>query len=156
MVRTRWLASLSDGTTVIEDEGKFIGDSVASPWAKLLRYLKENSLIITGLRVQVEKDDEAIRTYNLPSHGVDSKTGQHEKWQIFPVIPVRYDYGRWITSLGAAGRKGTLRHIEIKAIYKDYVVSLFVDENEGNESWVVIHENQLEGNEAWVVVNDKS
>jgi hypothetical protein len=139
MVRTKWLASLSDGTTIIEDEGKFVGDEESSPWAKLLKHLDENGLTVTGLRVQLEKDGEAIRTYNLPSHRMDEKTGQHEKWRVFPVIPKRYDYFRWVSS--KCGEQLLSKHIEIRAIYDRYSVSLFVDELEGNEAWVVVHNN---------------
>ena len=141
MVRTKWLAALSDGTTAVEGIAPFadIQDEL-SPWNKLLTYLEVNNLHITGMRIQVSKPGEATRTYNLPSFNKTPK-GNHEKWaKLFPRDPSGYRYGRWLTCSSTTEED---RHqIEIRAEYADFAVSLFVDEDEGNESWVVVHEEE--------------
>lgn len=139
MVRTKWLAALSDGTTAIEGVTPFtkVKDEL-SPWQKLLVHLETNDLHITGMRVQVSALREPIRTYNLPSFNKTPK-GNHEKWvKLRPRDPVGYSYRHWETvCLTGPGRR---HHIEIRAHYENFCVSLFVDEDEGNESWVVVHE----------------
>lgn len=139
MVKTKWLASLSDGTTAIENEGQFkeIAGEL-SPWQKFLIHLSEKDLHITGMRIQVERLGGSTQTYNLPSFNKTSE-GNHEKWvTLRPMIPESYNYFRWVTK--SLTDYTLVRHyIEIRAIYADFSVSLFVDENEGNESWVVLH-----------------
>lgn len=141
MVTTKWLASLSDGTTAVEGEGEFIRDGVVPMWHKLLKHLEENDLTITGFRVQVSKDGEPTKTYNLPSHSIEKDTGKHEKWKyLTPMIPLEYNCRRAITRAIMTGEQSI--EIEITAKYEDFSVSLFVDQDEGNESWVVIHKNK--------------
>ena len=123
MVKTKWLASLSDGTTVIEGKAPFAEvEGELSPWNKLLKHLEENDLHITGLRIQVKRNNESIKTYNLPSFNCN-RNGSHEKWNdITPMPPVRYDYHRRIRrSLTTSEIK---KYIEIEAIYPDFSVSL--------------------------------
>lgn len=151
MARTKWLASLSDGTTAVEGQDQFYshkGD--LSPWQKLKAHLEETGLHITGIRVQVFKTGEATRTYNLPSmHRTPG--GNHGRWaSLYPVIPDGYDCWRWVTVNLNTGEHE--HEIEIRAYYHDRPdVSLIVDEDEGNECWVVPHipkaevlENQVE------------
>jgi len=134
MVKSKWLAALSDGTTFIEDEVPFNAErGDLSPWQQLMAHLKQNDLYITGMRVQVGK-----QTHNLPSFNV-TPGGRHEKWPaLYPRSPVEYSYGRWVTT--GTGSTPDRHQIEIRARYADFTVSLFVDEDEGNEAWVVVHE----------------
>lgn len=142
-VKTKWLASLSDGTTAIEGDGQYTETAGGlSPWLTLQKHLANTGLHITGMRIQVSKTGKAIRTYNLPSRH-KTPSGKHEKWPaIRPMVPQQYNYFRWIASSRGDGIPPQ-RHIEIRSIYGDVIVSLFVDENEGNESWVVVHENPM-------------
>ena len=139
MVTTKWLASLSDGTIAIEFLPPFEEiNGELSPWNKLKAHMEENNLFITGLRVQVEKSGEATKTYNLPSSNCN-KDGTHEKWSgVKPIIPIGYNYYRRIRrSLTTPEVK---HYIEIIASFPKFNVSIFIDEDEGNESWSVIHE----------------
>ena len=139
MVRTKWLASLSDGATIIEREGLVAEvPGGLSSWQQLLRYLEEKNLHITGMRIQASQSGGPVQTYNLPSFNRTPK-GNHERWvTLKPISPISYNYFRWVTK--ALSDSTSARHqIEIRAIYTDFTVSLFVDENEGNESWVVVH-----------------
>ena len=138
MVKTKWLAALSDGTMAVEGVAPFaeVKDEL-SPWQKLLAYLAEHDVHITGMRVQVSKCGEATRTYNLPSFN-KTPEGNHEKWvTLYPRDPASYTYRRWVTC--SLTTKEERHHIEVCAHYADFSVSLFVDEDEGNESWVVVH-----------------
>ena len=150
MVKIKWLAALSDGTTAIEGEGPFaVVRGEPSPWQKLLAHLKANKeptpelpegLFVTGMRLQVFKSGEATRTYNAPTQQ-QTPEGNHEKWvALRPVSPVRYDFWRWCD---AEVQSGQVRHqAEIRAHFAEGpVLSLFVDEDEGNESWIVPHKN---------------
>ena len=145
MVTTKWLASLSDGTTAVEGEGKFAQGGGVLMWDKLLAHLLENNLTMTALRVQVLKGGEPTNPYNLPSCRLDNKSGQHEKWNyIHPMVPHSYEVRRCVTRAMNTGGKILAEQIQIEAIarYDDFTVSLFVDQNEGNEAWVVIHKEQ--------------
>lgn len=139
MVKTKWLAALSDGTTAVEGKGLFKEiEEELSPWQKLLIHLKEKDLHITGMRVQVSRRGESTKTYNLPSFN-KTPAGNHEKWvSIYPKNPREYLYQRWVTKT-LTDATPHRNQIEIRAIYDDFVVSLFVCEDEGTESWVVIH-----------------
>jgi len=152
MAKTKWLAALSDGTTAVEGIPPFadVKDEL-SPWNKLLAHLKANSLHITGMRIQVSKPGEATRTYNLPSQQRTPK-GNHEKWvKLWTVIPDSYKYRRWVTATLGSGR--LCRHIEIRACFTDRPdISLFVDMDEGNECWVVLHEEKPDNNQ--VVIDE--
>ena len=139
MVKTKWLAALSDGSVAIEGEHPYEEiPNELSPWQRLLADLTD--IHITGMRVQVSKPNEATRTYNLPSHN-KAPAGNHEKWvTLRPRDPERYSYGRVVTRCMMSG--GEKHHIVIRAHYADFTVSLYVDEDEGNESWVVVHEEE--------------
>ena len=136
MVRTKWLAALSNGTTAIEGVPPYENvKNEPSPWNRLLAHLSDTGLHITGMRVQV--GTSPVRTYNLPSFN-KTPEGNHEKWvALRPCDPVKYTYRRWITQ--PLTRAPGQHHIEIRAHYEDFSVSLFVDEDEGNEAWVVVH-----------------
>lgn len=139
MVRAKWLAALSNGRMAIEGVEPF--DEIAgrlSPWQRLLRYLESQSLYITGMRIQVFKDGDATRTYNLPSFNV-LPTGQHPKWNhVLPVRPLGYGYRRVMRHSLTTGDER--RYIEVYAGYDGgLLLSLFVDEIEGTESWTILH-----------------
>jgi len=56
--RDRWIASLSNGETIYENEI----EGEERPWVRLARYVKDNDLSITNLRLQV-----GSRTVKLPA-----------------------------------------------------------------------------------------
>jgi hypothetical protein len=141
---SRWLAYLSDGSVAIE--GKHPYEEIPnepSPWQRLLLHLAKNKLEITGLRIQIEKEGEPVRTFNLPSKS------PKQKWaDLKPLIPIGFNYFRRVqrTMEPIDGDFGNLRlgneyhFIEIHAIYKGFTLVLIVDEDTGNESWSLILE----------------
>ena len=144
IVDTKWVASLSDGSTAIEGVEPF--DEVSggiSAWQQLKQHIFDNNLHITGMRIQATKLGHPTYTYNLPSLGSSNlrANGKHRKFRhIKPTQPISYDYFRYIETDMYQKYKEE-RYIEIRAIYEDFTVSLFVDETEGSESWVAIHDN---------------
>lgn len=141
-IKARWLASLSDGTTAIEGKPPF--EEIAgepSPWQKLLLHLARSKLEITGLRIQVEKEGEPVRTFNLPSKS------PKQRWaSLNPLIPTGFNYFRRVEQFMEPTQDGKLqptqgrRFIEIHAYYPQFELVLIVDEDEGNECWVVVKE----------------
>ena len=140
MVTTKWLAALSSGDTVVEGEPpyNYTPGDVYSPWWRLVHYLRDNDLHITGMRIQCRKGNEPARTYNLPSHNV-LPSGQHPKWNyIRPIVPVGYGYRR--ATRRSLTTQEERRYIEVYAGFEDgLLLSLLVDEIEGTESWTVLH-----------------
>jgi hypothetical protein len=141
---SRWLASLSDGSVAIE--GRYPFEEIPnepSSWQRLLLHLAKNKLQITGLRIQIEKEGEPVRTFNLPSKS------PKQKWaDLKPLIPIGFNYFRRVqrSMEPVDGDFGNLRlgneyhFIEIHAIYDDFTLVLIVDENTGNESWSLVLE----------------
>lgn len=138
MVITKWLASLSDGTTVVEGMPPYeIIEGEPSPWLRLQAHLEKEGLYITGLRVQVKKDEEATRTYNLPSFNCN-QNGTHEKWtKVNVLVPIGFDYYR--RERHSLTTNEIRKYIQITAIFELFEISLFIDELEGTESWSVPH-----------------
>ena len=138
-IKTKWLASLSDGTTVIEGDPPFdFEPGEISPWQKLLKHIKNNDLSITGMRVQIERYGIPTMTINLPSLRTDGMTGTHERYtHIKPLLPIKFEHGRRIES--TVGGSIDWSHLFISAVYEDYEVIVFVDEAEGNEAWVIVN-----------------
>lgn len=107
--RSRWIASLSDGTTVFEDRTP----GEPSAWKRLGEYIKTNELKITNLRLEVFG-----RFVKLVSYKDD--TGR-----------VQLD-GYWQSSKMAAffgGAEGELRWRGIGFVKKDEVQIVWVDHN---------------------------
>ena len=145
MVRAKWLASLNDGSTVIENEGDFVGDQIGSPWTKLQNHLKKNGFFITGMRIQVKRDGEAVRTYNMPSMGNINKDGRHVRWRfIRPIVP--WDYLTVRRRRAIVGGPSKDVYIRCIAEYADFIVSLIVDLEEGTEASIFIHEKEKNNN----------
>jgi hypothetical protein len=146
-ITTRWLASLSDGTIVIEGKPPFhLIPGENSPWLRLQRYIAENHLKITGLRVQVEVEGQPIRTYNSPSLSPKSRWSH-----LNPSLPERFNYFRRIARPfmpmevkpdgrieGVTSSGPEEKHIEIHTIYPTFTVITIVEETEGNESWTIV------------------
>lgn len=57
--QTLWIATLNDGTTVYQDDGRHI----LSAWSRLKEYCEENNVYITGLKIKFRDHVE-----HLPSN----------------------------------------------------------------------------------------
>lgn len=129
----RWFASLSNGENAVEGVGKFAEiKGEISPWQKLQAYLKENNLTITGMQIRTEG-----KVFTLPSN--EPKFGGE--------IPLGYKYFRKVAADMMSDNPGDIHvaelYICIQAIYKDFTVSLWVDEfSRGKNSWVSVDINK--------------
>lgn len=124
--KARWFASLSNGENATEGKGKFKEiPGELSPWRRLLVYLKENNLYITGMQIRMEG-----KVWNLPSMA-DNPRFKTSK-------PNSYNHFRLFS--GDIGKKKIPDELYcvITAIYDDFEVQLWVNEATGNESWVTI------------------
>ena len=146
MVRfTKWLASLSDGSTAIERAGRFTErKGELSAWLKLRAFRKKHGVDIRGMQIQVKVEGEAVRTYVGPSHSTTPE-GNHERFaSLWPIKPSGYNYRRWLT--GSLTSEDSQRHeLEICTEFEltepgIFYVSLIVDEDEGTTCWVVVHQ----------------
>lgn len=147
-VTAHWLASLSNGETAIE--GKTPYNEIAgieSPYQRLRLYCSKNKLLITNIRLQIQVDDQPVRTFNLPSLSPKAKWLNRK-----PIMPIAFDYFRTVEQdmkaepaeggyMVKRNPEGDRRYIEAHAIYEDYKLVIIVDEDEGNESWSMILPN---------------
>lgn len=124
----RWFASLSNGENAVEGIGKFEEkQGELSPWQKLLAYVKENNLTITGMQIRIDG-----RVYTLPS--TNPKFGGE--------VPLSYKFGRKVAADMMSDNMGDIQlaemHIFISAVYEGFEVSLWVDEMNRKSSWVSV------------------
>jgi hypothetical protein len=130
--QARWFASLSNGENAVEGIDKFAEiKGELSPWQKLLAYIKENNLTITGMQIRIEG-----RIYTLPS--TNPKFGGE--------IPLSYKFGRKVAADMMSDNMGNIQlaemHIFITAVYKDFECTLWVDEMNRKNCWVSIIKTQ--------------
>ena len=128
----RWFASLSNGENAVEGKGKFAEiKGELSPWQKLQAYIKENNLTITGMQIRAEG-----KVFTLPS--TEPKFGGE--------VPLGYKYFRKVSADMMSENPKDLKlaelYICISAIYKDFTVSLWVDEFNSKNSWVSVKLNK--------------
>jgi hypothetical protein len=121
----RFVAGLSNGETLVEGRGKLERvDGGLAPWHKLQAYIKENNLTINSFGLWI-----GDRHYNLPS--MKPKFGGE--------IPLGYHCSRKF-SADASLVGGSVEHPSIyicaEAIYEDYKVQLWIDEQDDNKVWV--------------------
>lgn len=133
--------SLSNGETFYEEKGKFVTvPGELSPWNKLLKYISENKVLITSLSLYT-KDG---RTFNLPSAGRDPK------FRPFVVAekPIDFCLKRYL------GREMDIENLKvvkigpsdwftsIEAVYPNYKLQIWVDENNTQNSWSLVLVNK--------------
>ena len=119
--KIQFVCGLSNGETLVEGKGvlsKVEGED--SPWWKLQNYLKENNLTINSFNLWV-----GDRHYNLPS--VNPKFGGE--------TPKAYNCFRKYASDGVSGVENVEHYICAEAIYEDFTVQLWIDEQDTNKMW---------------------
>ena len=127
--KTKWVAGLSDGTTVVE--GKGIAEEVKgelSPWLKLQEHLKETGLKINSLNIRV-----GDKHYNLPSN----------KPRFEGKTPIGFNYFRRVSyDVLTDEGKNVEHYICVEAIYDGFRSQLFVSENDTNKMWTNILDDE--------------
>lgn len=128
----RWQVSLSNGETLYEGKGGYKTiEGGLSPYQRLLEYLSANDLKITSMSLYTDSDQH----FNLPSSGNNpkfSEFGQLSK-------PGNYKMFRKVGFDISAGNKENVEEYSvIEAIYPEYKLQLWVDENNVKNCWVLI------------------
>lgn len=132
--------SLSNGETFYEGKGKFVHiDGELSPWQRLIKYTSEKKVLITSLSLYTEDG----RTFNLPSAGRDPK------FRPFTLAekPIDFDYHHTLAQEHDIVDNKIVKSVAsdwftyIEAIYPDYKLQLWVDENNTGNSWVLVVNN---------------
>lgn len=122
--KIKFVCGLSNGEDLVEGKGilsKVEGED--SPWWKLQEYIKENQLSINSFYLSL-----GDRHFVLPS--IKPKFGGES--------PIGYNCFRKYSG-DVLGTGHDFEHYAVaEAIYEDYKVQLWVDEKEGEKSWVNI------------------
>lgn len=127
---TRWKVGLSDGSVCTEGISPFnFVKGNLSPWLKLIESLKKNNLHITSLSIT-----DGQKTFNLPSAGNNPKFAAFYNAE----KPIGFNFHR------AYGMDNNGENKDVfalaTAIYETYELQLWVDENNTNNSWVLVRE----------------
>jgi hypothetical protein len=129
--------SLSNGETFFEGKGDYQEiPGELSPWQRLTKYIAEKNLLITSLSLYT-KDGQ---TFNLPSSGKNPKFRPFEAAQ----KPLDYNLGRYMARehsfIGNELKNTEVSDLftVIEAIYPEYKLQLWVDENNPKNCWVLV------------------
>jgi len=123
----KFVCGLSNGETLVEGRGVLESNGENSSWWKLQEYIKERNLSIQSFGLWT-----GDRHYNLPS--VDPKfKGQ---------APVSYNCFRRFGQNILMGQGNVEHYICAEAIYEDFTVQLWLDEQDSSKSWVNVVENE--------------
>lgn len=124
---TKWVAGLSNGETIVEGVGvaeKKKGE--LSPFLKLQEYIKEKSLTIQSLNIWV-----GGKHFNIPS----------ANYRFDSEVPIRHNFFRRFAS--DAGGENVQHFACVEAIYPEYKLQLWVDENDTNKVWIAIRNGRF-------------
>jgi len=123
----KFVCGLSNGETLVEGRGVLETNGENSSWWKLQDYIKEKNLSIQSFGLWA-----GDRHYNLPS--VDPKfKGQ---------APISYNCFRRFGQNILMGQGNVEHYICAEAIYEDFTVQLWLDEQDSSKSWVNVVENE--------------
>lgn len=146
--KVQFIASLSNGETIIEGKNDWCWiDGQKSPWNRLIRYSVDKKLTITSLSLYTPSG----ATYTLPPIGRKAKFAGYSN-RSENEIPVDFEVKRFIArDMKIAGIKNDLKIEKVnilefytiaEAIYKNFTLQLWVDENNQKNSWSVIKVNK--------------
>ena len=125
--KIQFVCGLSNGESLVEGRGKLAripGED--SPWHKLQNYLKDNNLTINSFNLWV-----GDRHYNLPSVNPKFKG----------LVPKAYNcFRKMAYDAMAGGNENAEHYICAEAIYEDYKLQIWIDEQDTNKSWINIVE----------------
>jgi len=132
MKSIKWQVALSNGQQILEDND-FVSDVESSAWQKLLKYVQENNLEITSLSLLTSDN----RTFNLPSGG------KRPRFKAFYDVekPIGFNFGHHIgyDVKDNSGEKHEELFVFIEAIYPNYRLQLWVDENNPSNCWCLVN-----------------
>jgi hypothetical protein len=126
-----WKVSLSNGETFYEGKGSYkLINGEKSPWLRLGDYMKEKDLKITSLGIFTDDN----KNFHLPSNG------NNPSFNIFndSLKPDYYNYFRATSSSICGNTNDSSNFIVIEAGWLDFILQLWVDENNTNNSWCLV------------------
>jgi hypothetical protein len=132
----RWVATLSDGSTVTEHAGDFkLVPGERRPWVRLNEFCAKNGLHLTSLRLNFKG-----RTVHLPRLGFDKfDYGDKSRAPLFYSLCYHLEGDMQMDSQELLKQT---TFIELSAHYDDLVVSYIQDVTDGKNSWVVVTDDR--------------
>jgi hypothetical protein len=128
MTDARFIATLSDGSTVVEGQGNFEHTpGLRKPWIRLCSFAAENGLHLTSLRLNFDG-----RTVHLPRGNFQKfeYEGAHEP--LYYAICYKLELEN---PLG--GSPDQTLFVDLAAHYESFAVH-YIQEIDGNNAWVVV------------------
>lgn len=127
-MNARFVATLSDGTTAVEESGEWTTKfGERKPWVRLTQFAAKNKLHLTSLRLNL-----GGRTIHMPREKFD-------RFSLDCITPNFYslNYHLEIDDIGQGGGSQT-HFIDLAAHFDDFSVHYIQDVSQGNNSWVVV------------------
>lgn len=126
--RVFFKVSLSNGENIYENKGDYLRiPGELPPWERLKQYISDSNLTITSLDLYTDEGN----TFNLPS------SGQNPKFKAFAdsLKPSSYNFFR---RAGSDYGKGWEVYAVAEAIFSNYILQMWVNNNNPDNSWVLI------------------
>lgn len=129
MIYAKWVATLSDGTTAVQDEGEFVlVPGERRPWVKLVQKLGEKQLHLTSLRLNVDG-----RTIHLP------RLKNHKLGDNYDFLPPENYALEYVVELDdLLGVPEEKHYIILIAVYPNFEVHYIQDLQDINNSWIAV------------------
>lgn len=126
--KARFVATLSDGTTAVEESGEWVTRyGERKPWVRLTQFAAKNGLHLTSLRLNIDG-----RTIHMPREKFD-------RFSLEGVAPNFYslNYYLEVDNVGQGGGDQS-HYIDLTAHFDDFAVHYIQDTSQGNNSWIVV------------------
>lgn len=135
MANVKWIATLDDGTTAVENTGEWtLRPGERRPWVQFTEYLGREQLYLTSLRLNIDG-----RTVHMPRASFD-------RFDLNDVSRAPLSYSLCYHLEGEIdveiGELVQTNFIELSAHYADFVVSYIQDTTDGDNSWIVVTDDR--------------
>lgn len=127
-MKARFVATLSDGSTAVEESGEWVTRyGERKPWVRLIQFVAKNGLHLTSLRLNIDG-----RTIHLPREKFD-------RFSLEGMTPNFYslNYHLEVDDINAGGGKQT-HFVDLAAHFDDFSVHYIQDISQGSNSWIVV------------------
>lgn len=127
-IKAQFVATLSDGTTAVEESGAWITNAgERKPWVRLTQFAGSSGLHLTSLRLNIDG-----RTIHLPRENFN-------RFELEGLTPTYYSlsYKLEVDDV-ATGNFSEKYFIDLAAHFDDLAVHYIQDTTVGNNSWIVV------------------
>lgn len=125
----KWIATLSDGTTAVENHGEWVvRPGERKPWVRLTQFAADTGLHLTSLRLQFRG-----RTIHMPRPKFDRFSMDQTSLE-----PDFYSLQYHVEVDNVLGSSEQNLFVDLAAHFGDITVHHIQDVTEGNNSWVVV------------------